>query len=78
MQNVSLWDHRLCVLLPSIPGYILMSLKLPAERLKAASILATTIVDCENIHSDLIPYIAMESQANREAILKCITTAQLK
>ena len=55
-----------------------MTLKLPAERLKAASILAATIVDCENFNSDLIPYIAMESQANREAILKCLTTTQLK
>ena len=55
-----------------------MTLKLPAERLKAASILASTIVDCENISCDLIPYIAMESQTNRDAILKCITNATFK
>ena len=55
-----------------------MTLKLPAERLKAASILAATVVDCENINSDLIPYIAMESQTNIEAILKCLTATPLK
>ena len=66
------------IFLPFSLGYILMTLKLPAERLKAASILANTIVDSENISSDLIPYIAMESQTNRDAILKCITNATFK
>ena len=55
-----------------------MMLKLPAERLKAANILADTIVDSENISSDLIPYIAMESHTNRDNILKCLTKATFK
>ena len=59
-------------------GFVLMMLKLPAERLKAANILAATIVDSENISSDLIPYIAMESHTNRDNILKCLTKATFK
>jgi len=55
-----------------------MTLKLPAERLTATKLLASTIVDCENISTDLIPYIALESHANREAILKCITSLHSK
>ena len=54
-------------------GHILMTLKLPAERLTATKLLASTIIDYENISTDLIPYIALESHTNREAILKCIT-----
>ena len=61
-----------------VSGFVLMMLKLPAERLKAASILADTIVDSENISSDLIPYIAMESQTNIDNILKCLTKATFK
>ena len=59
-------------------GYILMTLKLPAERLTAAKLLASTIVDCENISTDLTPYIALESHANRESILKCIINMHSK
>ena len=61
-----------------ISGFVLMMLKLPAERLKAANILADTIVDSENISSDLIPYIAMESQTNIDNILRCLTKATFK
>lgn len=75
---MQIWDYSEVLLCFFNSGYILMTLKLPAERLKAASILAGTIVDCENVNSDLIPYIAMESQSNRETILKCIISSHLK
>ena len=56
-------------------GMILMSVRYTSERRFVCSELAPQLVDPENTHTHLLPYLACESSSTRELILAAITAA---